>query len=74
MKELVIVVALLASAVATPLHSAHIQWQTKQQEEPQNYQPSDVPKLAQHESYNMRDSDNQGNYLWLDRNDNGIAN
>ena len=60
MKVLVIVVALLASAVASHLHSANMQWQAKQQEEAQNYRPSDVPKLAQHEYYNMGDSDNQG--------------
>ena len=41
-----------------------MQWQAKQQEEAQNYHPSDVPKLAQHEYYNnMGGSKNQGNYL-----------
>ena len=71
MKVLVIVVALFASAVASHLHSAHMQWQAKEQEDAQNYQPSDVPKLTQNEYYNMGDSDNQGNSLWLDRNDDG---
>ena len=50
-----------------------MQWQAKQQEEAQNYQPSDVPKLAQNEYYNMGDSDNKGNYVWLDGNDVGLA-
>ena len=66
MRVWIIFAALLASAVASHLHAAHMQWQAVQQDQAeeesmsheQYVKPSDVPKSAEQEK--LENAENQG--------------